>query len=115
VKLRLRRPFELIHQVERQTDHGFRATIDSRDIFVLYGNAGETFETAFIYNGTVPQVTVVSGTSTPKMATKNGALVLQYTTTGSTVVTVGNEILLYILGQFSSIRDSYSMHYLTLV
>jgi hypothetical protein len=103
VKLQLRRLFKLVHQVAQLTDHGSRATIDNRDIFVLYGNAGETFETAFMYNGTVPQVTVVSGTGTPKTATKNGALVLQYTTTGSTVVTVGSGILLYILGQLTSI------------
>jgi hypothetical protein len=89
------------------SDHAhrdYRTTIDGRDILVLYGNTGETFETAFICNGTAPRVTLVSGSRTPKTATQNGALVLQYTTTGSAVVTVGSGILLYILGQFSSIQ-----------
>jgi hypothetical protein len=80
-----------------------RATIDNRDVFVLYGNAGETLETAFIINGTAPQVTVVSGSNKPKTATQNGALILQYNTTGSTVVTVGSNILLYIVGTSSSL------------
>jgi hypothetical protein len=67
-------------------------------VFVLYGNAGETLETAFLFNGTAPTVTVVSGAHKPKTGTKNGALALQYTTTGSTVVAVGSSILLYIVG-----------------
>ncbi|KAF7331749.1 Beta-galactosidase [Mycena kentingensis (nom. inval.)] len=73
------------------------ATIDKHDVILVYGNTGELHETAFTFSGSVPAATVVSGTETIK--TKSlaaGSVVLQYTTTGQTVVRIGN-ILLYIL------------------
>ncbi|EGO25493.1 glycoside hydrolase family 35 protein [Serpula lacrymans var. lacrymans S7.9] len=74
------------------------ATIDGRDIIVVYGNAGELHETAFKFDGTVPAATVVSGSEQLKSETINSTnLVIQYTTTGQTVVEVGSDVLLYIL------------------
>ncbi|KAJ6538991.1 glycoside hydrolase family 35 protein [Mycena capillaripes] len=73
------------------------ATIDKRDVILVYGNAGELHETAFKFSGAVPAATVVSGTG--KIQTKvlaGNSLALQYQTTGQTVVQVGNT-LLYIL------------------
>lgn len=76
-----------------------RATINEKDVIIVYGNEGELHETAFTFNGTVPFATVVSGSGTVKQQTINdNHLVLQYTTTGQTVVEVGSDILLYILG-----------------
>ncbi|KAH7927546.1 glycoside hydrolase family 35 protein [Leucogyrophana mollusca] len=74
------------------------ATIDGRDIVLVYGNAGELHETAFKFSGSVPSATVVSGSGTIKTETINSTnLVIQYTTTGQTVVEVGSDTLLYIL------------------
>lgn len=66
----------------------------------MYGNPGETHETAIKVNGTSVNATVVSGSGSIKQESLDGtALVLQYTTTGQTVVSVGDGILLYILGE----------------
>ncbi|KAJ7781617.1 glycoside hydrolase family 35 protein [Mycena metata] len=73
------------------------ATIDQRDVILVYGNAGELHETAFKFTSAVPTATVVSGTGAIKTKVLAGnSLVLQYQTTGQTVVEVGN-VLLYIL------------------
>ncbi|KAJ7237206.1 glycoside hydrolase family 35 protein [Mycena haematopus] len=74
------------------------ATIDKRDIILVYGNTGELHETAFKFTSVIPAATVVSGTGTIKSQTLTGnSLAIQYQTTGQTVVQVGN-ILLYVLG-----------------
>ncbi|KAF4619802.1 hypothetical protein D9613_005465 [Agrocybe pediades] len=75
------------------------ATIDNRDVIVLYGNAGELHETAIKFDGaTPPAVKIASGNGKIKQkALVGGALALQYTTSGQTVVEVGSEVLLYIL------------------
>ncbi|KAJ6510194.1 glycoside hydrolase family 35 protein [Mycena vitilis] len=73
------------------------ATIDKRDVILVYGNAGELHETAFKFTSTVPAASVVSGTGSIKTKVLAGnSLVLQYQTTGQTVVQIGNT-LLYIL------------------
>ncbi|KAF9230278.1 glycoside hydrolase family 35 protein, partial [Melanogaster broomeanus] len=79
------------------------ATIDSRDIIIVYGNDGELHETAFKFSATskVPSAKVVSGTGTIKTGMIDSTnLVVQYTTAGQTVVEVGSDILLYILGGY---------------
>ncbi|KAF8204850.1 glycoside hydrolase family 35 protein [Pholiota molesta] len=75
------------------------ATIDGRDVILLYGNSGELHETAIKFTSPAPPtVKVVSGTGTIKQKVlTGGALALQYTTSGQTVVQVGSNILLYIL------------------
>ncbi|KAH0828009.1 glycoside hydrolase family 35 protein [Lanmaoa asiatica] len=74
------------------------ATIDGRDVIVVYGNAGELHETAFKFNSTdIPYANVVSGTQSITTGTINSSLVIQYTTSGQTVVEVGSNVLLYIL------------------
>jgi hypothetical protein len=76
-----------------------RATIDGKDVILVYGNAGELHETAFKFSGTTPVAKVLSGPGVIKQkALAGGSLALQYTTTGQTVVQVGN-VLLYVLGQ----------------
>ncbi|KAJ7229001.1 glycoside hydrolase family 35 protein [Mycena pura] len=73
------------------------ATIDKRDIILVYGNTGELHETAFKFTSVVPAATVVSGAGVIKTKLlADSSLVLQYTTTGQTVVEIGNT-LLYIL------------------
>jgi hypothetical protein len=59
-------------------------TIDGRDVIVVYGNAGEKHETAFVF-GSTPPVTTVSGAEV-QSSTSNGALVLSYITSGQSVV-----------------------------
>ncbi|PPQ68771.1 hypothetical protein CVT24_007713 [Panaeolus cyanescens] len=75
------------------------ATIDGRDIILLYGNAGELHETALKFStSTPPAVKVLSGSATIKeKVLSGGALALQYTTNGQSVVQVGSNTLLYIL------------------
>ncbi|KAJ7283442.1 glycoside hydrolase family 35 protein [Mycena rebaudengoi] len=73
------------------------ATIDGRDIILVYGNAGELHETAFKFASKAPTATVVSGTDTIKTKSLAGnTIALQYTTNGQTVVQIGNTVL-YIL------------------
>lgn len=69
-------------------------------MILVYGNAGELHETAIKFTApTPPTIKVVSGTGALKQKVLNGStLALQFTTTGQTVVEVGNNILLYILG-----------------
>ena len=66
----------------------------------ITGNTGELHETAIKFAGKVPSALVVSGAaSTIKQETLQFSnLVIQYTTTGQTVVEVGDNVLLYILG-----------------
>ncbi|KAF8974695.1 glycoside hydrolase superfamily [Flammula alnicola] len=75
------------------------ATIDGRDIILIYGNAGELHETAIKFTSPAPPaVKVVSGPGNIKQKVlTGGALALQYTTSGQTVVQVGSNTLLYIL------------------
>ncbi|KAH9482883.1 Beta-galactosidase A [Psilocybe cubensis] len=75
------------------------ATIDGRDIILVYGNAGELHETAIKFaSATAPAVKVLSGSGTLKQKVLNGgALALQFTTSGQTVVQVGSDTLVYIL------------------
>ncbi|KAJ7367956.1 galactose-binding domain-like protein [Mycena albidolilacea] len=83
------------------------ATIDKRDVILVYGNAHEIHETVFKFLSTIPAAAVVSGTGTIKTKVLAGnSLVLQYQTTGQTVVQVGN-MLLYILGMFFDRANAY--------
>jgi hypothetical protein len=76
------------------------ATIGGRLVIVVYGNAGETHETAIKFTGSTPTAKVVSGSNALKTGVLNGtALAVQYKTTGETVVQVGSSILLYIVGK----------------
>ncbi|KAG5733968.1 putative beta-galactosidase A [Termitomyces sp. T112] len=73
------------------------ATIDGKDILLVYGNAGELHETAFMFSDMPPAAEVLSGSASLKQKTlRNNSLVLQFTTTGQIVVQVGS-ILVYIL------------------
>ncbi|KAG6830620.1 hypothetical protein H0H92_015712 [Tricholoma furcatifolium] len=72
------------------------ATIDGKDVLIVYGNAGELHETAFSFSGTPPAAKVLSGTSIEQKALDGNNLVLQFTTTGQTVVEIGST-LLYIV------------------
>lgn len=75
--------------------------MDGRDIIVLYGNIGETHETAFKSS---------QGPSIPKILSGNAniqseplgdkATVIRYVTVGQIIVEVGNA-LVYIVGQCS--------------
>lgn len=80
----------------------FRATIDDRDIIVVYGNDGELHETAFVFeNDNLPEANVVDGPGEIQTgAVANSSLAIQYTTSGQTVVEIGSNILLYILGEW---------------
>ncbi|KAG6919301.1 hypothetical protein DXG01_007434 [Tephrocybe rancida] len=73
------------------------ATIDGKDVIVVYGNAGELHETAFTFSSTAPVAKVLSGPGSIQQKSLEGnSLALQFTTTGQTVVQVGS-ILLYVL------------------
>lgn len=86
------------------------ATIDKRDIIVLYGDSGELHETAVAFTGTAPTAKVVSGSGTIKQQTVgSGALALQFTTTGQTVVQVGTT-LLYLVGQSPAASNPFETH-----
>lgn len=72
---------------------------------ILYGVAGETHETAFISTGNDTCVTI-SG-SINHCQSKSGTVVVNYETSGLSVVDIGSEILLYILGKlFRFLPDS---------
>ena len=92
----------------RSQSYAIRATIDDRDVIIIYGNTGELHETAFKFGSTsIPSANVVSGTQSLKTETINSTcLVIQYTTSGQTVVEVGSNILLYILGEGFSFTET---------
>jgi hypothetical protein len=73
------------------------ATIDNRDVIVLYGNEGETHETAFKLGGKSFDIKIVSGTGKVTSKIIGGSLVINYSTDGFTVVKMGDNILAYIL------------------
>ena len=88
-----------------------RATIDGRDVIILYGNAGELHETAIKFaTPASPSAKVVSGSGKVKQKVltsgSESALALQYVTTGQTVVEVGDKVLLYIVGMSSLFLSS---------
>ncbi|KAJ7590547.1 glycoside hydrolase family 35 protein [Mycena floridula] len=86
------------------------ATIDNRDIIVLYGSSGELHETAIKFTGAAPKASVVSGHGVLKQTTLSGnSLVLQYTTSGQTVVQVGPSIVLYIVDRETA-YDFWVLH-----
>lgn len=65
---------------------------------LVYGADGETHETAFISSANDTCVTV-SGSINHCQA-KSGTLVVNYNTSGVSVVAIGSDVLLYILGKF---------------
>ncbi|TFK43322.1 glycoside hydrolase family 35 protein [Crucibulum laeve] len=86
------------------------ATIDGRDVIVLYGNAGELHETAFKFSGQAPVARVLSGTGTIKQQTlSGGALAIQYTTSGQTVFQVRNT-LVYIFVDRTTAYEFWVLH-----
>jgi hypothetical protein len=79
-----------------------RATIDGQDNLFLYGNEGELHETAFILPSadSEPSAQVVSGSGSIKQQVlASGALAMQYTTTGQTVLQIGPRLRVFILGE----------------
>jgi beta-galactosidase GanA len=82
------------------------ATVDGRDVILLYGGTGELHETAISFTSTAPQVHVVSGDAKgvkTKVVGDNSALAIQYKTTGQTVVEVGNATL-YLLDRANAYK-----------
>ncbi|KAL0580896.1 hypothetical protein V5O48_001089 [Marasmius crinis-equi] len=76
------------------------ATIDGMDVIVLYGNAGELHETAIAYSGSNTTLTasVVDGKGPIQQKSLSASsLAIQYTTSGQTVVRVGESVILYLL------------------
>ncbi|KXN86326.1 putative beta-galactosidase A, partial [Leucoagaricus sp. SymC.cos] len=77
------------------------ATIDGQDNIFLYGNEGELHETAFLLpdaSGTQSSARVVSGSGNIKQQyLPGGALAIQYTTTGQTVIQIGSKLRIFIL------------------
>ncbi|KAH8830554.1 glycoside hydrolase family 35 protein [Flagelloscypha sp. PMI_526] len=73
------------------------ATIDGRDIIIVYGDAGELHETAFTSGGAQIEASVISGGTIQTGEAASGSLAIQYKTTGQTVVQIGSTTLLYIV------------------
>lgn len=74
---------------------------------LVYGAFGETHETAFISSGNDTCVTL-SG-STNYCQNKSGTVVVNYETSGFSVVEIGSDVLLYIVGKyFQSFPDSFT-------
>ena len=76
-----------------------RATVDGRDVIVIYGNTGELHEIAFTFSTTPPDVKVVFGLRMVQhRPLSNDSVILQFTTSDQTVNMLGN-VMLYILGR----------------
>lgn len=88
-------------RITRPSGYGsqpIRATIDGREVIILYGNNNELHETA-IRVGNDLKTSLVSFSGTVKQQVlSNNTLVLQYTTSGQQVIQIGSGLLLYILG-----------------
>ncbi|KAG6896614.1 hypothetical protein C0992_007082 [Termitomyces sp. T32_za158] len=78
------------------------ATIDDKDVLFVYGNAGELHETAFTFSSAPPVAAVLSGSGTIRQKNLGDkSLVIQYITTGQTVVQVGSTVL-YVLDRVNA-------------
>lgn len=86
---------------------GFRATVDGKDVILIYGDSGESHETAILFSGDAPKAKVVFGDGKieTQMIADKKAVAIQYKTTGQTVVEVGSTTL-YILGMFDALTTS---------
>ncbi|TFK74453.1 glycoside hydrolase family 35 protein [Pluteus cervinus] len=74
------------------------ATIDGRDVIIVYGDEGQLHETAFKLSSKDHGIKVVGGRGEIKQKSlAEDTIALQYTTTGQTVVEIGSKVLLYIL------------------
>lgn len=82
----------------------YRKKIGSKHVLVLYGAAGETHETAFAYKGKAPAIKVADRKSLTKTQAKDGSLILNYVTTGQTVVEVGDDLLLFLVDRNTAYR-----------
>ncbi|PFH52549.1 glycoside hydrolase family 35 protein [Amanita thiersii Skay4041] len=78
------------------------ATVDGRDIIFIYGDQGERHETAFKINGDNPTGRVVAGTGNIKTQLVNDVLIVQYETTGQTVVEISPRVFVYILDRVNA-------------
>ncbi|EJD54069.1 putative beta-galactosidase A, partial [Auricularia subglabra TFB-10046 SS5] len=75
------------------------ATIDGRDVIVLYGDPGELHETAIASSGPAPAMKVLSRTASSEIKQDTisaGVTAIQFTTDGQSVVQLGSA-LLYIV------------------
>lgn len=72
--------------------------IDGTTVVVLYGDNGQTHETAV--KTCRKQTVSVFGDDTASVTSRSGSgsLIIQYLTTGMTVVQIGQNLLLYLLG-----------------
>lgn len=64
---------------------------------LVYGAAGETHETAFISSGN--DTCVTKSGSINHCQNHSGTMVVNYETSGISVVEIGSDILLYIMGK----------------
>lgn len=72
------------------------ATIDGRDVIVLYGEAGELHETAIAFTGSAPSMKITSSVPSGDIKQEtisSGVTALQYTIRGQSVVQVGSALL----------------------
>ncbi|GIJ92709.1 hypothetical protein Asppvi_001987 [Aspergillus pseudoviridinutans] len=69
--------------------------LDSKYVVLVYGATVETHETAFISSGNDTCVTIAG--STNDCQTKSGTVVVNYNTSGVSVVAIGADVMLYIL------------------
>lgn len=76
--------------------------IDGTTVIVLYGDQGQTHETSILLSKNVEVKSY--GDSKDSVVTKfnNSSLVIQYQTTGQTVVKLGNKAILFLLGRFDA-------------
>lgn len=84
--------------------HPYRQKIDDTYVAVLYGSPGEIHETAFTFSGKAPNITVLEGNALLDKRISNDTAILNYNSTGQSVVSIGPDIKLYLLDKFEAYK-----------
>lgn len=94
-----------VGDVRNYTNEPFsRKKFGSKHVLVLFGAPGETHETAFTYSGKAPTVNVADKKTVTKTQAKDGVLIINYVTTGQTVVEIGDDLLLFLVDRNTAYR-----------
>ncbi|KAL7275683.1 hypothetical protein RUND412_001370 [Rhizina undulata] len=69
----------------------------TKHVLVLYGSSGETHETAFTFTENSPAIETLSGTGLTSSQVTKGVAIINYKTSGQTVIQIGDDLLVFLV------------------
>lgn len=81
-----------------------RQNIGNNYYIIFYGSPQEIHESAFVYSGSPLAATVLEGNELLNSKSTNDTIILNYNTTGQTVVSLGSDIKLYLLDKYAAYK-----------